>query len=104
MKHVVRGVGWLGWLGCWMELGWSELMRGEGGAGVSDKVDQARVDHTHNPTTHMHEGCMLDEVLCMESGVDDGWLVGRDGWGGWWLDGVDGELMSGMEGWEVVEE
>ena len=84
-------------------MGWSELMRGEGGAGVSDKVDQARVDHTHNPTTHMHEGCMLDEVLCIEGGLD-GWMGWRDGRGGWWLDAVDGEVVSAMEGREVVDE
>ena len=31
-------------------------------------------------------------------------MRGRDGWGGWWLDGVDGEVVSGMDGWEVVDE
>ena len=49
-----------------------ELMRGEGGAGVSGKLGRVRVADTHNPTTHMHEGCVLDVVLCMDGGVDDG--------------------------------
>ena len=90
MMHVVRGVGWLRWLGCGMELGWSEVMRGGAGAGVSDKLDQVRVDDTHNLTTHMHEGCMLDEVLCMDGGVDDGWVGGMDGLDGGWM---------GLMGW-----
>ena len=72
MMYVVRGVRWVGWLGCGMELGCSELMRGEGGAGVSGKLGRVRVADTHNPTTHMHEGCVLDVVLCMDGGVDDG--------------------------------
>ena len=52
-----------------MELGWGELMRGGGGAGVGGKLDQVRVDDTPNRITHVHEGCMLNEVLCMEGGV-----------------------------------
>ena len=56
---------------CGVELGWSELMRGGGGAGVSGKLDHGRVDDMHNHTTHMHEGCMLDEVLRMVGGVND---------------------------------
>ena len=54
------------------------------------KLDQVRVADMHNPTTHMHEGCMLDEVLCKDGGVEDGW--------------VDADVVSVMEGWEVVEE
>ena len=50
MMRVVSGVGWWRWLVCAMELGWGELMRGGGGAGVSDKLDQVRVDDRHNPT------------------------------------------------------
>ena len=68
-----------------MELGWSELMRGEGGAGVSDKLDQARVDDTHNLTTHMHDGCLLDEVLCMDGEVGDGWVGVMDVVDGGWV-------------------
>ena len=87
MMYVVRGVRWVRWLGCGMELGCSELMRGEGGAGVSGKLDQGRVDDTHNPTTHVHDGRMLDKVLCMDGGVEDGWVGGVDeadgGWMGW---------------------
>ena len=86
MMHVVRGVEWVWWLGCGMELGWSELMRGGGGvAGVSGKLDHVRVDDTHNSTTHMYEGCMLDEVVCMDGGVDDGRVVGMDGVDGCWM-------------------
>ena len=91
------------WLRCGMELEWSELMRGEGGGGVSGKLDQGRVDDTHNPTTHMHDGCMLDEVLCMDSVVHDGWVEGMDGVDGGWMM-VDVEVVSAMEGWEVVDE
>ena len=54
---------------------------------MSDKLDQARVDDTYNPTTHMHEGCMLDVVLCMDDRVVVGWAGGMDevdgGWMGW---------------------
>ena len=54
---------------------------------MSGKLDQARVDNMHNPTTHMHEGCMLDVVLCMDGGVDDGCVrvmnVVDGGWMGW---------------------
>ena len=74
-------------MGCGIELGCGELMRGGGGGGVRGKLDQGRVDDMHNPTTHMHEGCMLDVVVCMDGGVDDEWLGGMDGvddgWRGW---------------------
>ena len=54
---------------------------------MSGKLDQVRVDDTHNPTTHMHAGCMLDELLCMGGVVDDGWAGVMDevdgGWMGW---------------------
>ena len=74
-------------MGCRTEFGWRELVRGEGGAGVSGKLDHGRVEDRHNFTTHIHEGCMLDEVLCMDGGVDDGWAEGMDevdgGWMGW---------------------
>ena len=54
---------------------------------MSGKLDHARVDDIHYPTTHMHEGCMLDEVLCMDGGVVDGWVGVMDevdgGWMGW---------------------
>ena len=79
------------------------MMRGEGGAGVSCKLDQVRVDDMHNPTSHMHEGCMLDEVLCMVGGVDDGWAgVMAEVDGGWMM--VDEEVVGEREGWEVVDE
>ena len=54
---------------------------------MGGKLDQGRVDDTPNPTTDMHEGFMLDEVLCMDGEVDDGWAGGMDevdgGWMGW---------------------
>ena len=54
---------------------------------MSGKLDQGRVDDMRNPTTHMHDGCVLDEVLCVDGGVDDGWVGGMDevdgGWMGW---------------------
>ena len=31
-------------------------------------------------------------------------MGGSDGWGGWWLDGLDAEVVSALEGWEVVDE
>ena len=31
-------------------------------------------------------------------------MGGSDGRGGWWLGAVDGEVVSAMEGWEVVNE
>ena len=31
-------------------------------------------------------------------------MGGRYGRGGWWLDGVDGEVVSAMEGWVVMDE
>ena len=48
---------------------------------------KVRVDDRHNPTTHMYEGCLLDEVVCMDGGVDDGCVGVMDevdgGWMGW---------------------
>ena len=31
-------------------------------------------------------------------------MGGSDGWGGWWLDGVDSEVVSAMEGWAVDDD
>ena len=31
-------------------------------------------------------------------------MGGSDGWVGWWLDGVDGEVVCAMEAWVVVDE
>ena len=58
---------------------------------MSGKLDQGRVDDTHNATTHIHEGCMLDEVLCMDGEVEVGWVGG--------IDGVDGGWMGWMVWW-----
>ena len=58
---------------------------------MSAELDQGRVDDMHNLTTHMHEGCMLDEVRCMDGGVDGGWAGGTDG--------VDGGWMGWMRRW-----
>ena len=52
---------------------------------MSGKLDQGRVDDTHNSTTHVHEGCRLDEVLWMVGGVDGGWVGVMDGVDGGWM-------------------
>ena len=70
------------------------------------KLDEGRVDDTHNPTTHMHEGRMLDEVLYTDGGVDDGWMGvmdavdgGRMRWmGRWWVRWRDGRWWTSVLG------
>ena len=52
---------------------------------MSGKLDQVRVDDMHNPTTHMHDGRLLDVVLCMGVGVDVGWVRGMDEVDGGWM-------------------
>ena len=49
------------------------------------KLDQVRVHDTHSLTTHMHDGCLLDEVLCMDGEVEDGWVGGMDEVDGGWV-------------------
>ena len=58
---------------------------------MSGKLDQVRMDDTHIPTTHMHECCMLDVGVCIEGGVDDGWVRG--------MVELDGGCMGWMGRW-----
>ena len=53
---------------------------------MSGKLDQGRVDDTDNVTTHLHDWYMLDEVMCMDGSVDDGWVGVMDGVDGGWMD------------------
>ena len=52
---------------------------------MSGKLDHGRVDDTPNPTTQLHDGFLLDEVLCVDGGVDDECVGGMDGVVGGWM-------------------